>query len=105
LVTQGRACLRWLAHEPPNLGEGRRSVEAMIDSGVRAAEVISRLRAMMTKSPPHRDLLNINDAILAVIALVGAEAQRNRVYCGPSYRVSCRWFWEIGSSCSRLSSI
>ena len=28
---------------------------------------------------PHRDLLNINDAILAVIALVGAEAQRNRV--------------------------
>ena len=71
--------MRWLAHEPPNLGEGRSSVEAMIDSGVRAAEVISRLRAMMTKSPPHRDLLNINDAILAVIALVGAEAQRNRV--------------------------
>ena len=79
LMTQGRACLRWLAHEPPNLGEGRSSVEAMIDSGVRAAEVISRLRAMMTKSPPHRDLLNINDAILAAIALVGAEAQRNRV--------------------------
>jgi len=79
LVTQGRACLRWLAHEPPNLGEGRSSVEAMIDSGIRAAEVISRLRAMMKKSPPHRDLLNINDAILAVIALVGPEAQRNRV--------------------------
>ena len=79
LVTQGRACLRWLAHEPPNLGEGRSSVEAMIDSGIRAAEVISRLRAMMKKSAPHRDLLNINDAILAVIALVGPEAQRNRV--------------------------
>ena len=79
LVTQGRACLRWLAHEPPNLGEGRSSVEAIINSSIRAAEVISRLRAMMKKSPPHRDLLNINDAILAVIALVGAEAQRNRV--------------------------
>ena len=79
LVTQGSACLRWLAHEPPNLGEGRSSVEAMIDSGIRAAEVISRLRAMMKKSAPHRDLLNINDAILAVIALVGPEAQRNQV--------------------------
>ena len=79
LVTQGNACLRWLAQDPPNLGEGRSSVEAMIDSGIRAGEVISRLRAMMKKSPPHRDLLNINDAILAVIALVGAEAQRNRV--------------------------
>src|SRR5271170_4790347 len=79
LVTQGSACLRWLAQEPPNLGEGRSSVEAMIDNGMRAAEVISRLRAMMKKSPPHRDRLNINDAILAFIALVGAEAQRNRV--------------------------
>jgi len=34
---------------------------------------------MMKKSPAHRELLNINDAILAVIALVNAEAQRNRV--------------------------
>jgi signal transduction histidine kinase len=51
----------------------------MIDSGIRAGEVISRLRAMMKKSPAHRELLNINDAILAVIALVSAEAQRNRI--------------------------
>ena len=79
VVTGGRACLRWLAHEPPNLEEGRTAVEDMIDSGIRAGEVISRLRAMMKKSPANRELLNINDAILAVIALVGAEAQRNRV--------------------------
>lgn len=51
----------------------------MINSGIRAAEVVTQLRAMMKKSPLHKDLLNINDAILAVIALVGAEAQRNRV--------------------------
>jgi len=50
----------------------------MIDSGKRAGEVISRLRAMMKKSPAHREMLNINDAILAVIALVSGEAQRNR---------------------------
>jgi PAS domain S-box-containing protein len=79
LVNEGSACLRWLTQEPPNLEEGRSSIEAMIDNGIRAAEVVTRLRAMMKKSPPHRDLLNINDAILAVIALVGAEAQRNRV--------------------------
>jgi signal transduction histidine kinase len=34
---------------------------------------------MMKKSPAHRELLNINDAISAVIALVAAEVQRNRV--------------------------
>jgi PAS domain S-box-containing protein len=78
-VTGGRACLRWLAHEPPNVEEARSLVEGMIESDIQAGEVISRLRAMMKKSPAQRELLNINDAILAVIALVSAEAQRNRV--------------------------
>jgi PAS domain S-box-containing protein len=79
LTTSGYACLRWLAGEPPNLEEARNLVKLMIDNGGRAAEVISRLRAMVKKSPPRRDLLNINDAIMEVIALIGAEAQRNRV--------------------------
>ena len=79
IVTSGQACLRWLAHEPPNLEEGRRMVEETVGSAMRAAEIISRLRAMMKKSPAHRELLNINDAISAVIALVAPEVQRNRV--------------------------
>jgi PAS domain S-box-containing protein len=79
VVTRGHACLNWLNREPPNLEKVRSLVAAIIDSGNRAGEVINRLRAMMTKSPTHRDLLNINDAILAVIPLVSAEAQRNRV--------------------------
>lgn len=79
VVTGGRAGLRWLAKEPPDVTEARSSIEGMIDSGIRAGEVIGRLRAMMKKSPTHRELLNINDAILSVIALVSAEAQRNRI--------------------------
>jgi PAS domain S-box-containing protein len=79
LVTGGYACLRWLARDPPNLEEAHSVVEQMIDNGNRAGEVISRLRAMMTKSHQRKDLLNINDAVVTVIALVGAEAQRNRV--------------------------
>jgi PAS domain S-box-containing protein len=79
VVASGRACMRWLAGERPNLEEARSSVKLMIDSGNRAGEVISRLRAMVKKSPTRRDLLNINDAIKDVIVLTGAEAQRNRV--------------------------
>ena len=51
VVTGGRACVRWLKKEPPNVEEARSAVEDMIDSGIRAGEVISRLRAMMKKSP------------------------------------------------------
>jgi signal transduction histidine kinase len=79
LATNGNACLRWLDLEPPMLEEARIAVERMIDNGIRAGEVINRLRAMTKKSPPRRDILNINDAVVAVIALIGSEAQRNRV--------------------------
>src|SRR5262249_60405739 len=73
-VTGGRACLRWLDHDPPNVEEARSLVEGMIESGTQAGEVISRLRTMMRKSATQKELLNINDAILAVITLVNAEA-------------------------------
>jgi C4-dicarboxylate-specific signal transduction histidine kinase len=79
LVTSGYACLRWLAGEPPDVEEARSLIKLMIDNGVRAAEVTNRLRAMVKKSPPRKDLLNINDAIMEVVALIGAEALRNRV--------------------------
>jgi PAS domain S-box-containing protein len=79
LVTSGNACLRWLAAQPPNLEAARRAVERMIKDGSRAGEVISRIRAMVRKSPPRRDELNINDTIMEVIALIRGEVQRNNI--------------------------
>jgi PAS domain S-box-containing protein len=79
LVTSGNACLRWLAGEPPNLEAARRAVERMINDGTRAGEVISRIRAMVRKSPPRSDKLNINDTLMEVITLVRGEVQRNSI--------------------------
>jgi len=79
LVSSGNACLRWLASETPNLEAARRAVERMINDGSRAGEVISRIRAMVRKSPPRRDKLNINDTIMEVIALIRGEVQRNGI--------------------------
>jgi len=77
LVTSGNACLRWLAGETPDLEAARRAVERMINDGSRAGEVIGRIRAMVRKSPPRRDTLNINETIMEVIALIRSEVQRN----------------------------
>jgi signal transduction histidine kinase len=79
LVTSGNACLRWLAVEPPNLDAARRSVERMISSGKRASEVIGRIRALVRKSPPRRDRMNINDTLMEVIALIRGVLQRNSI--------------------------
>src|SRR5262245_65920590 len=67
-VTGGRACLRWLAHEPPNVEEARSLVEGMIERDIQAGEVISRLAAMMKKSPAPPGWLKSKDQHLPVIA-------------------------------------
>ena len=51
----------------------------MISDGRRAGEVISRIRAMVRKSPPRRDKLNINNVLMEVIALVRGEVQRHDI--------------------------
>ena len=79
LVNGGNACLRWLAGEPPDLEAARQSVERMIKAGNRAAEVIARIRALVAKSPQRQEPLNISDTIGEVIALIGAEVERNRI--------------------------
>jgi PAS domain S-box-containing protein len=79
LVNSGNACLRWLAGEPPDLEAARKSVELMVSAGRRAGEVITRIRALIAKSPPQQEPLNINDAITEVVALIDREVQRNRV--------------------------
>jgi signal transduction histidine kinase len=71
--------LRWLSGETPNLEAARRAVERMIDDGTRAGEVVSRIRALVKKSPSRRDWLNINDTIRDVIEVIRSEVQRNRI--------------------------
>jgi hypothetical protein len=56
----------------------------MINDGTRAAQVVSRMRALVKKSPPRRDSLNINDTIRDVIELIHSEVQRNRILISPA---------------------
>jgi PAS domain S-box-containing protein len=77
VVNNASACLRWLAAS--NLEEARQSAALVVADGHRAGEIISRIRALVKKSPPRKDRLYINETILEVIALARSEVQRNRV--------------------------
>jgi PAS domain S-box-containing protein len=79
LISSGNASLRWLSGDTPNLEAARRSIERIINDGTRAGEIISRIRAMVSKSPPQRSLLNINDTVKEVFALIRSELHRNNV--------------------------
>jgi NO-binding membrane sensor protein with MHYT domain len=79
VVSSGNACLRWLAHQPPELEKARLSVERLIKDGNRASEVILRVRALVKGAPQRKTWWNINETILEVIALTRSEAQRSGV--------------------------
>jgi two-component system, LuxR family, sensor kinase FixL len=80
VVTNGNACLRWLASEPANLDETRECIRRIIRDGNRASEVIARIRALAKKSSIEKALLNLNDAIREVLALTDNEARRGGVW-------------------------
>jgi PAS domain S-box-containing protein len=79
LISSGNACLWWLTGDTPNLDAARRSIQRMIDDGNRACTIIGRIRDMVSKSPPRRDALNINDTIMEVLALLRIELSRNDI--------------------------
>jgi PAS domain S-box-containing protein len=79
VVTNASASLRLLAGNPPNLFEASEAIRAIIRDGNRAAEVVSRMRALFRKARPVKESLNINEAIEEVVILTRGEARRNKV--------------------------
>ena len=79
VVSNADACLRWLAAQPPNLEEARLAVERVADDGMRASEVIRRVRALARRAPLQKSWLDINEPITDVAALMRHELQQNRV--------------------------
>jgi len=51
----------------------------VVTEGQRAGAIITRIRALIKKTPPHKDWLDINDTIRDVLALARSEVQRHGV--------------------------
>jgi PAS domain S-box-containing protein len=79
VITNGNACLRWLAAQTPNLDEAREAVQRIIRDGHRAGDVIQRVRALLKKTGPQKAQLDINDVIHEVLTLAHSEVRRHRV--------------------------
>jgi signal transduction histidine kinase len=79
VVTNALAASRWLGRQPPDLEEVRHCLDDIVNDGKRAGDVIGRIRALIRKVPPRKDSLEINEAILEVIALTQSEAVKNGV--------------------------
>jgi PAS domain S-box-containing protein len=78
-VTYALAARRFLSAEPPNFREVDDALSLIVKEGNRAGEVVGRVRALIKKAPARKDAVEINDAILEVIALTRTEAANNGV--------------------------
>jgi PAS domain S-box-containing protein len=79
VVTNAQAGLLWLEAQPPNLEEVRQSLGLIVNDGLRAGDVIGRIRALVKKAPPRKEEVQINEVVLEVIALTRTEAGKNNV--------------------------
>jgi C4-dicarboxylate-specific signal transduction histidine kinase len=79
IVTNGSACLRFLARDTPNVEEAREAARDIVRDGKRAGEVIARIRALTKKAATPREKLDLNDTLREVLALVADEAKKRNV--------------------------
>jgi two-component system NtrC family sensor kinase len=79
IVLNGKACLRWLSGAPPDVGEAREGVKRIVDDATRAADIISRIRALTGKNKGERVPVDVNEIVGQVLALARGELQRSGV--------------------------
>jgi PAS domain S-box-containing protein len=75
-ITSALSCIEWLEREPPNLDRARAAAARIDKYGNRAAEIIDRIRSLYRKSPPRRELVDMNGIIQEMLTLLKGEAHR-----------------------------
>jgi NO-binding membrane sensor protein with MHYT domain/two-component sensor histidine kinase len=79
VVANANACVCWLSGDTPNLEEARAAAMGISRDGMRAAEIISRIRLLFKKGTPRREYLDVNEVIREMIALLRSEAARHSI--------------------------
>jgi PAS domain S-box-containing protein len=79
-ITSANACLRWLAHDPPDLDRARAAAVRIEQDGNRAADVINRLRSFYKKGTlPERGIVDLKEIIREMTALLRKETVRHSI--------------------------
>jgi len=78
-VTDANACVRWLTRDSPDVEEARAAASRVVQDAMRAADIVSRIRLLFTKTTPPRELIDLNEVIRGMVALLRGEATRYSV--------------------------
>lgn len=79
IINNASACLRMLGADPPNVDGARETARRTIRDANRAAEVITKLRALYSRRDTTPEFVDLNEAAGEVIALTRNDLHRNQV--------------------------
>ncbi|MEA2884082.1 MAG: hypothetical protein QOH32_3338 [Bradyrhizobium sp.] len=75
-----QAAQNFLEMQPPELGEVRQALAAIVGNTGRAGDIIDRIRDQIRKAPPRKARFDLNAAIDEVIGLGRSAISKNRVW-------------------------
>jgi signal transduction histidine kinase len=75
-MINAQTCVRWLKRDQPDVDEALEATMRLVKDGTRATEIIDRLRSLYKKSPPQRELVDVNEIVREMPALLRGEANR-----------------------------
>jgi PAS domain S-box-containing protein len=75
-MTNANTCMRWLKRDQPAVDKALEATSRIMRDGSRATEIIDRLRSLYKKSPPHRELVDVNEIVREMLVLLRGEANR-----------------------------
>ena len=75
-MINAQTCIRWLKRDQPDVDEALQATMRLVIDGTRATEIIDRLRSLYKKSPPQRELVEVNEIVREMLALLRGEANR-----------------------------
>ncbi len=73
-MTNAKTCMRWLKREQPAVDEALEAAGRIEKDGTRATEIIDHLRSLYKKSPPKRELVDLNEIVAEMLALLQEQA-------------------------------
>ncbi|MDB6087148.1 MAG: nodV2 [Gammaproteobacteria bacterium] len=79
IIADANACLNWLNAAALDLANVREALHAIVKDGERAANVLTRIRALLARSSVAHEPCDLTGAIREVSALVGSDLARQAV--------------------------
>jgi PAS domain S-box-containing protein len=79
IVTGGEAGMRWLRRDVPDLKEVSAAISHIVAEGRRAAEIVNRIRAFLSKKPAQQDVLQLSEIIDESALLVERELAKDDI--------------------------